>query len=161
MDKEGLANQDFDNTQPFTLAGKKGWARVVDVYDGDTVTLVFYVFDGYYRFSARMYGIDTAEMRGGTAGSKELAAAARARLVDMVTGGSLSKDKVATMNRSELRRALCKDACIVYVECLDFDKYGRLLVKIRVNPEACDTCTDVLIREGLGYAYYGATKESF
>ena len=52
--------------------------RVVGVYDGDTVTLELDLgFDLTYAAKCRLVGIDTPEMRGGTAESK--AAARRAK----------------------------------------------------------------------------------
>lgn len=52
--------------------------KIVNVYDGDTITLVIDLgFDLEYRAKVRLFGINTPEMRGGTAESK--AAAQRAK----------------------------------------------------------------------------------
>ena len=54
----------FANAKPFVPQITEG--RVVKVYDGDTITIVAklpYKDSEYYRFSVRLLGIDTAEMK--------------------------------------------------------------------------------------------------
>ena len=57
---------DFENygikTELFSLNGMKTYARLVDLYDGDTGKVVFKLFDRYYKFIVRINGIDTAEL---------------------------------------------------------------------------------------------------
>jgi endonuclease YncB( thermonuclease family) len=43
---------------------------------------------------------------------------------------------------------------------MHFDKYGRVLVKCKTHPQNKETIADVLIKEKLGYEYYGETKLS-
>ena len=53
----------FNNDTPiFTMNGMKTFARVVNVIDGDTLSLVIPLFDKYFKFSVRIYGIDTCEI---------------------------------------------------------------------------------------------------
>ena len=55
----------FADAKPFVPQITEG--RVVKVYDGDTITIVAklpYKDSEYYRFSVRLLGIDTAEMKG-------------------------------------------------------------------------------------------------
>lgn len=63
-------------------------AKILSVYDGDTCTadvqLGFYVIA--HKVKLRLYGINTAEMRGGTEESKALAVKARDWLREQVLG---------------------------------------------------------------------------
>jgi hypothetical protein len=40
------------------------------------------------------------------------------------------------------------------IECLEMDKYGRVLANI-------GNCTETLVREGLAHRYFGKTKDEF
>lgn len=149
------------NTPEFSFMGRKLWARVVSVYDGDTMTLVFPVSDCMYKFNARMFGIDTCEMKSKEAANKDLALKARNRVIELVTKKPFALQVNA--GRKEILRYLEEDVYLVWIECLEFDKYGRVLVKVfpdsNLGPDA-RTFSDVLIEEKLAYPYFGDTKLS-
>lgn len=159
-DKQKYASFGID-TPDFTFAGRKLWARVVSVYDGDTVTLVFPISDGpdapLYKFNARMFGIDTCEMKSKEGGNRDLAVRARNRLVELVSGKSLV---FANASKKDIVRHFAEDVYLVWIECMDFDKYGRVLVKVYSGPESTKTFSEMLIDEKLAYAYFGETKLS-
>ena len=71
--EELFKNYDNKTTPHFSLNGQKLWGRVVNVYDGDTLTIVLSVFNGIYKFSVRMNGIDTCEVKSKNDKNKELA----------------------------------------------------------------------------------------
>ena len=99
-----------NKTQLFSFEGRKCEGKVVDVYDGDTVKIVFPLSDKeperLYRWNCRLSNVDTPEIR-----TKNLKEKAYAKVV-----------------RDKLREKILQN--IVTVECKDFDKYGRLLVDI-------------------------------
>ena len=99
-----------NKTQLFSFEGRKCEGKVVDVYDGDTVKIVFPLTDKeperLYRWNCRLSNVDTPEIR-----TKNLKEKAYAKQV-----------------RDKLREKILQN--IVIVECKDFDKYGRLLVDI-------------------------------
>ena len=69
-----LANIEYKDTVTFVFPIKYG--KVVKVYDGDTITIAakFPNTDGpIYRFSVRLDGIDTPEIKGKTQAEKDLA----------------------------------------------------------------------------------------
>jgi endonuclease YncB( thermonuclease family) len=158
--KQKFASFGID-TPDFTFAGRKLWARVVSVYDGDTITLVFPVAEGndagMYKFNARMFGIDTCEMKSKDGANRDLAICARNRLVELITGKPLA---FANATKKDIIRHLAEDVYLVWIECLEFDKYGRVLVKVHSAPENVKTYSDVLIEEKLAYPYFGDTKLS-
>lgn len=97
-------------TQELNFKNKTFLCKVVDVYDGDTVKVVFYFHDVLYRWNVRLYGINTPEMR-------------PSRLNPL----RKSIKANAIKSRDYLKSLFQKTNNLVYIECGDFDKYGRLL----------------------------------
>ena len=120
----------------FSLDGYETEGKVVKVYDGDTVHIVFKYFDTFFKWNCRIQHVDTPELR-----TKDLEEKKR---------GYECKEKLA---------ALIMDK-IVSVKCSKFDKYGRLLVEITV-PETGVKIHEYLISEGLANKYEGKTKDKW
>ena len=96
-----------DNKVPlFSLNNEFKLGRVVDVYDGDTCKINMKFKDKIYKWNCRLMGIDTPELRTKNENEKECGYYVRDRLREYI------------LNQ------------IVVVQCLNFDKYGRLLVYI-------------------------------
>ena len=122
----------YEETQPFIPPISTG--QVVKVYDGDTFTLAGYLpynESPLYRFSVRLNGIDTPEMKGKTEEEKRDANLAKTELSNMI----MNKTVVLMNVKSE--------------------KYGRLLADvyvegIHVNQHMLDT--------KLAVSYNGGTK---
>ena len=56
--------QNIDNSAPlFSLNGQIFNAKVVDVYDGDTITCVFKLYGNYYKWKCRISHVDTPEIK--------------------------------------------------------------------------------------------------
>lgn len=110
-------------------------AKCVKVYDGDTLHLGIFLPPPYgaTRFAARLLGVDTPELRSGNTAEKSLAREAR----DIV------KEKI--LNK------------IVAVKASQYDKYGRLLVRI-TTPDGEDLSA-LLIRERVAVYYDGGKKQ--
>ena len=124
------------NIKCFSFCNYECLAKIVHVYDGDTVHLVIPQENTktLIKLKARLYGIDTPEMR--IPEQKERAIKAKERLIEM----------------------LKKTNNLVNVKCGEFDKYGRVLVTI-YSTEFSKSLNDILIEEGHGYAYFGKTKK--
>jgi micrococcal nuclease len=118
-------------TPIFSLMGHKCKAKVVYVYDGDTVHLVIEVFGNLYKWKCRIAHIDTPELRTKDMNEKKMGVDARDKL------------KVLIENK------------IVDVECFEFDKYGRLLVEITIGDIKVH---EWLIENHLAQPYEGGTK---
>ncbi len=130
-----LYKQTADNTDFFSITGELQ-GKCVDVYDGDTVTLILPVRDIFYKFKTRLSGIDTPEIR-----TKNL---------DEKKQGYISKKIVSDLILNK----------IVKVQCFGFDKYGRLLATIFIN--SIDTSVnEYLILGGYAVKYDGGTKPKF
>ena len=53
----------IDDAPEFSLDGYKVNGKVVDVYDGDSVKIVFSLHNSFYKWKCRLEGIDTPELR--------------------------------------------------------------------------------------------------
>jgi endonuclease YncB( thermonuclease family) len=84
--------------------------RVIKVYDGDTITIATRMThldpEAIYKFSVRLNGIDTPELRGGSAAEK--------------VAGLVARDKLAA-------KIMGKD---VELRNVSFEKYGRVLCEV-------------------------------
>lgn len=118
---KNLKNISKKDTTKFSFDGRKVFAKVLNCYDGDTITLAFYPFedDKIYSFNCRCLGYNCAEIK-----SKDLQEKEKAKL---------AKEHICS-------RILDK---IVVAKLGDFDKYGRILVTIfcdgvNINQEMID-----------------------
>jgi len=129
----------YDNkTSKFSLNSYKTYAKCVSVYDGDTIHVVFKMpeTNKYHRWIIRMSGIDTPEIK---------------------TKNTAEKTKAIEV-RDYLRNKILDK--IIILECLDFDKYGRLLGNIFIINENI-TLNQQLINNGMAKIYNGGTKEDW
>jgi endonuclease YncB( thermonuclease family) len=129
--------------EKFTYQGHNCKAKVVDIYDGDTLTLIFRYGGKLQQHSCRMLGYDSPEMKPPKNQSnrdKEIIAANKA------------KDALSRMLSNRL----------IDVHCGQFDKYGRILITIWINPPGCCkqpiNVNQWMIENGYGIPYEGGTK---
>ena len=122
-----------DKIPKFTLENTKIQGKVVKVYDGDSVHIVFPVFGKMYNWTCRIARVDTPELRTKNEKEKKF--------------GYFVKEKL-------LERIMNK---VVEVHCGDFDKYGRLLVEI-IDTE---NINDWLIKNKYAFEYDGGTKKDW
>ena len=118
--EELFKNYDNTTTPHFSLSGQKLWGRVVSLYDGDTLTIALNVFSSVYKFSVRMNGIDTCEIKSKNEKNKEIACFARSRLLSLITGKDVSEMSVLN-DRRKINNYLNKGMYFVLVECFEFD----------------------------------------
>lgn len=143
-------------TPEWTLNGQKMWARIVDVYDGDTLTLILKLSTGFYKFSCRVYGIDTAEIKSKMIENKNSSQKARNRMLQLC--GIPDIDINNLYKRKEIQMLLNEDIYMIWIECGDFDKYGRLLITPYKNSNDKIHLGKILIEENLAYEYLGGKK---
>lgn len=142
----------------FGLTGIKCWARVISIYDADTITVIMPLAGTYWKFSLRVLGIDAAEIKSKQTENKLVALKARNRMFELVTGTKWEGSENAP--KAQLEAFLKKNVYVVWVECAAQDKYGRTLASIYTQPGSSASFADLLISEGFAYAYGGATKLS-
>ena len=142
-------------TPYFSLNGKNCYTRVVNIIDGDTVVLVIELFENkFYKFNVRLDGIDTSELKSKDEDLKQRALSAKYRLVELIC----NVDKNFDFTKENIKNLLDDDIYLIWTECLEFDKYGRLLAKIKNTENDNEYINDILINENLAYEYHGGKK---
>ncbi len=124
----------WKNTVPYIPPVKLG--MVIKVYDGDTITIATLLphYDTVYRFSVRLFGIDSAEMKGGSFAEKECAIKARDALASKILGKN------------------------VFLENVSLEKYGRILADVFYGDVHINKW---MLDQGLAVPYNGGTKHKF
>ena len=125
------------DVEELSLKGRVITGKVVSVYDGDSCRVVFPVLRKLYKFNCRIKGVDTPELR--TKNKKEKAY------------GLLVRDKLK-------EKILNK---VVWIECSDFDKYGRLLIDIKNPLLEGEKISEWLINNKYAMKYNGGTKNDW
>jgi len=130
----------------FSFDGQRFLAKVVDVYDGDTLRVTFRYGGRLVQYRARMAGYDSPEMkppRSKPNRENEIAAARAAK---------------AALERRVRDR-------LVTVACGPFDKYGRILVTIydsaAAGGENGENINEWMVSSGHGVPYEGGSKAPF
>lgn len=119
-------------------AGKKIWARVVSVYDGDTITVVLNLNKSTpIRLRLRLSGVDTPEIRSRNRLHRDAGIVARDALVKI-------------LNFQE------NTPCMIHAILHKWDKYGGRVVSTIYSG---DRCVNVwLIANGYAHPYNGSKK---
>ena len=127
---------DIDDAPEFSLEGNIVEAKVLSVYDGDTIKCAFPLNNKMYKWNCRLSGVDTPEIRTRNKTEKEYGYKVRNNLREKILGK------------------------VVNLECGDFDKYGRLLVNVKCKDDDC-CVNDWLINNNFAFKYNGGTRKSW
>ena len=127
-------NIEWKDTIPFVAPINQG--RCIKVYDGDTITIAAklpYKHSPIYRFSVRLNGIDTPEIKGKDEDEK----------------------KCAQMARDALKETILNKT--VHLENVQTEKYGRILADV-----VCDgiNMNNWMVTQRFAVKYDGGTKVS-
>ena len=123
----------WNDTVPFKIPITGGY--VLKVYDGDTIMIASKLpFENspIYRFSVRLAGIDTPEIKGKTENEKNMAKEAKNKLQNMI------------MNK------------YILLKNVNTEKYGRILADIYLEDLHINKW---LIEQNLAVKYDGGTKQ--
>lgn len=164
MDIDLLKNIKCVDVHEFSLNNIKTVGKIVDVYDGDTCKIVIIINYVLYKFTCRLIGLDTPEMRPPlTKMNRELeisnAHKSRNRLIQLSTSCNINID--SKIKKQECKELLDANTKIITVFCHEFDKYGRLLVSLYNEDEDDNSYNNILINEGFAKKYDGKHKEGF
>lgn len=131
---EKTIDSTWENTKPFVPPIERG--KVIKVYDGDTITIASalpYDSSLVYRFSVRLRGIDTPEIKGKTDNEKIVAKQSRDALFALIGG------KVVTLRN------------------VGNEKYGRVLADVYIDDLHINKW---MLDNGHAVSYLGGTKVS-
>lgn len=136
--------QSTDDIPYFTFKGKEIYAYPISVYDGDTFSVVFEYHGEIIKYRCRCYGYDSPEMKPALKNPNRDQEKEQAHL---------AKNKLAELLHKHPSK-------LVKMECLDFDKYGRILVNVS-NMVDEERVNDLMIKGGFGKPYFGGKKDDF
>lgn len=122
----------YDDAELFSFQGLRSPCKVVDVYDGDTVTIVLkdaLTPNTLTKLKIRLLGIDTPELR--DPDTKAAGLAARNWLLAQLI--HLSHEDIQAyehLDKKGVRALLKAYQGLHFVELHGFDKYGRVLGRV-------------------------------
>jgi endonuclease YncB( thermonuclease family) len=149
-----LATCDVHAIPKFSFAGLSFYTRIIDCHDGDSYRIVVDVNGTLSYVMTRLVGIDTADIASKNAVEKSRAVAAR----DYALSWALQTPVSTFGSKKEIKAALEATPAIVFVECQEFDKYGRVLVHVYRTRDAGPSLNEQLITAGHAIAYAGGAK---
>ena len=134
-------------------------ARVVDIYDGDIVTCILNVFNGYFLFDVRLGDIDACGIKSKNINCRIKAHDAQNYLYKLITKKINNNFDI---NRIRLRSLLESEVYLVNILCGTFDKYGRLLGWIfdleDLSQDKTKSFNYILVDKKLAYIHKGEQK---
>lgn len=138
-----LMEFDFKSVNLFSYNDVKTVCRVVDVYDGDTCTIIFSYKNEIIKYKVRCMGYDSPEMKPSL--KKE----------------NRDEEKEKAKIAKEFFKTLVNyEKGLIYIHIHNFDKYGRLLGTFyKDNTFSGKSINQIMIENGHGYEYYGGTKK--
>ena len=130
----------LENTPVLGFDGQSIDAKVLQVYDGDTITVAIPFLGSMFKWKCRMIGIDTPEIRTRNDDEKRM--------------GFMARDAL---------RARIADT-VVRLECGKFDKYGRLLATVHAyeGDYGTNDTTNInqwMLDQGFARSYDGGKRE--
>jgi len=158
-----IENCTYNNTPEFSLCGLTLQGRVLSLYDGDTMSMALPVLNTFYKFTCRLNGIDTPEIKprkDKPNRDNEIvwAKKARAELLKLVTQDESTFFDNLDLKKEEIIQKLQENRNLVTVKCLEFDKYGRLLVELYSSKTGDKSFSNCLVDKNLAVSYDGGKK---
>jgi len=156
-------------TPRFTLNNINTYGRLVDIIDGDSLSIILPIYNDYFKFNVRLNGIDTSELHSHKEELKHFAENAKNELVKLIikTDNLTKMDsliKTDNLTKHEVQEILDNKLIVVWVECLEFDKYGRLLANVYCFNEDTNeydiSLSEYLLNNKFAYMYNGGKKLS-
>jgi endonuclease YncB( thermonuclease family) len=145
---QDLENNTFDDLDFFTFKNIITKCKVVDIYDGDTITIVFYHNDYPIKCRLRLYGYDSPEIKPyKSLENREKNIEAGKKVKEIL------KEKI--LNK------------IVWVKFFEEEKYGRAMGNIYLidnkdkmsGKEIC--INEWIVKNNYGKEYKGGKKQNF
>jgi endonuclease YncB( thermonuclease family) len=153
------------NIPKFSLNSFYMLGKVVYVYDGDTVHIVFNLNNKLIKFNCRLILIDSPEIcpkniKDLNIRNEEIKSAIKSRnyLIDQISNKPIIN---SIMTKYEIKELCAKSTKLIWVKCFDFDKYGRLLVELYNTKDAQVSINQLMIDNKYAQSYDGGTKKEF
>jgi endonuclease YncB( thermonuclease family) len=151
-----LINIKYENIQSFDFDNYKTKAKVLRVYDGDSIEIAFYYNNIIYKLKCRLTMIDSPEIRNSSDIGKQSALIVRNKLIQLITNINIELSNC--LSYVHINKLLFENTKIIDVLLGKFDKYGRTLITIYVDG---NNINDVLLDKKYAKKYEGGTKQLF
>lgn len=151
-----------DKLPLFNLNGYKGWAKVVNVYDGDTFRAVIYKNNMLMKFTFRPIGYDAPEMKprlDTPQREQHILQAYQAK--NKLETLFCFEQSLDTIPREWYKCFDTNSNGLIWIDCQKNDKYGRVLVTMYKTPENEISINSLMLSSGLVLPYDGKTKSTF
>ena len=159
---DGLRSVRKSELKDFSFSGYLRTGKIVDIYDGDTCRIAFYMKERFQHSSevimipCRLFGIDTPEIRTKNTDEKIAALKAKKRLCELATSvkdpAKMDENRRLVKVRFGKNDKFGRPLCIIFTE-LNGDVEFYNVFENSVNHK--------LVKEGLAKVYLGGTKEAF
>ena len=145
------------NTMSFNFENLKTQARCIRIYDGDTIFIVLNHpgTQSYYKWSCRLNGIDSFEIKNTNTTLKNRAHLAQAFVYNFITKKSIPNGIKSEDIQKFIQDDLNNNVYLIDIKCGGFDKFGRILIDII---DGNLDLSNLLIQNKLAYPYTGKTK---
>lgn len=170
-----FSNNNFENNDElkkatsecnlYSLNGQAMFGKVVYVYDGDTIHIVFNINNTLVKYICRLNGIDTPEICPKNINNidkrnAEIESAKKSRtfLLNSVTNVS---HNMKHSTKAEIKLYCNQSNKLIWVKCYKFDKYGRLLVDCYQDNMTNQSINMMMIDLKYATSYDGGTKDKY
>jgi len=162
---KALRDCDDEKVPDFSLDGVNTWAKVVDVYDGDTFRLSFFLDKKDtkpVKFKIRGDGYNAPEMYPPKAHldrETEMSKAilSRNRFIQLATDCDVEIG--ARYSRKDVKAILQRNKKLIYVRFHGFEKFGRVLAHVYQDSDSKKSINQILIDEGHAVEYHGERRD--
>jgi len=143
----------------FTLDGQIFQSKIVDIYDGDTCSIVIKLDGKYLKFKLRCLGYDSPEIKPPLNTEDriqliDLAIKSRNYFISRVTNCDI--DLLKHYSKKEIKELIMNNTKLVTLKTHGWDKYGRLLGEIFIDGI---NINNEMVEKKYAYKYDGGTKE--
>lgn len=158
-----MEHHTYSNTSFFSLNNYNCWCRLVNVHDGDTITVIIeYPTNTFCKYNIRLDGIDAAEMTSNNIEKKTKAIIARNLLIKLATCDDIYLNTLENIHitRNQIIAMLEKKVYLVFLKCKNMDKYGRVLADVYTSDNIDNTksLNSMILDANLAYEYHGGLK---
>lgn len=151
----------------FSLDGLEVWAKIVNVYDGDTFRASFFMKPNdkkLVKFKIRGNGYNSPELhppREHKERKEEIrrAICSRNRFIQLATDCQI--DLKENYSKKDLQKILDRNQKLVFIRFKKFEKFGRALADVYIDKRSKKSINQILIDEGHAVPYHGEGRDKF
>jgi hypothetical protein len=168
MNIDQLECFNYNNTEFFSFNGFSTICRIINVLDGDTLVVIFHFFNNFYKFTIRLYGIDTCEIKSNNEHIRKKGLDAKNYVISLLClSNNIQPLDITFVTKKDVKEFFNNNFIKAHISCKNFDKFGRILSEIYLYYDNNDnfekkenSISFMLLNNNLAYPYFGETKLS-